>query len=191
MKKFKKLLILCFIILIFLIIFLILIKNLSKNESLYKEDEKIADVSLDAIKDLGRVEGYSTFFSVEQMMQNYIMKVEFKNKKAIYGILDEKYISENIISQENILDYIVGIAQYAENVKIIDIYEQTNEENAIYYIDCILEKEHIGKNFYFILYEDKVNGTYSVRPIEKNEYESKKNIGKALEEVSKKLIQIK
>ena len=175
MKKLKKVII---VLLVFWVIVLICILTLYKSlQQKLQEDleeyEPMPDVSTDSIKELGSVEGHSTFLEVEKMLENFIHEVKYNNKQAVYNLIDNTYILEKNITQENVLNHISDIAQYASEVKIRKIYEQQNNDNAIYYIYCILEKEHKGKDFYFTLYKDYKNLTYSVEQIDKETFEEK------------------
>ena len=149
MGKLKKsIIILAIIVGIILLLIFIINSTLSKNETLQNDE---SDVSADFIKTIGIVEDYSTFFSVEKMLNNYIIKAYYKDKEAVYNFLDTEFIEENKITQDNVLDYIIDIGEYETKVKIREMYSQVDEENAVYFIKCVLGKNDAGKKFYFEL----------------------------------------
>ena len=188
MRKLKKAIaILVVILLIILIVLIIKLKGLLSANELQNIEEFEADISADFIKELGLVEDYSTFFSVEDMLKKFIMRVEYGSKKLVYNFIDSSYINEKNITQDNVLDKLSDITQYASKIRIKNIYEKTNVNNAIYYIDCILEKEQKGKEFYFSIIKDLRNLTYSVIPLEKNTY--KNEITKLNQEIEEKTIE--
>lgn len=172
MKRLKKIII---VLIVIFIILLICTLVLCKSAQKYQEEDlqEAPDISGDFIKKLGIVEDHNTYFSVEKMLTDYIKKIEFSNNIAIYNLMDTIYILEKAITQENVLEHIANILPYASEVRIRKMYDQKNADNAVYYIDCILEKNHEGKEFYFILYEDIKNSTYSVAQIDKETYEKK------------------
>ena len=177
MKKIKKIIIVLLIFLIIVLICIFAIYNSLKQKEELDNYEPMSDVSQDYIKELGIVEGYSTFFEVEKMLKNFIDKVGYNNKRAVYNLIDNTNILKNNLTQENISN----ISQYASEVKIRKIYEQQNADNAVYYIYCILEKNHNGKEFYFTIYKDYINLTYSVVQIDKETYvKQSTNIGKVV-----------
>lgn len=183
MKNLKKLLIILFIVIIIIVLYILKLNNdEKKNNQKNTIEEYKSDVSGDFIKELGLVEDYRTYFSVEKMLQKFIEEVENKNNEGIYNLLDGTYILEKGISQENVLDKINDITQYASKVRVRRIYSQENSETGIYYIECILEKEHQGKENYFVLYKDLKNSTYSIAQIDKQTFEQKvKEEGQNLE----------
>lgn len=183
MKQIKKIIIILVIILIITLICILYLNSQNSTEQVGENQNIEEDISSDFIKKLGLVNDYSTFFSVEKMFNNYIKNVHSKNQEAIYNILDQEYKMKNNITKENILNYVHDIEQYDQEVRIRKIYSHEDTNNAIYYIYCILEKEHKGKEFYFTLYKDYKNLTYSVEQIDKETFDKKIiNRGQELEE---------
>jgi len=174
MKKIKKVVI---ILIILLIIILILINGLIRalylNEIEEAKDE-ISDLPEDFIEEIGIVDGYNTFFSVEKMLNKYIEAIKNKENKIIYNLIYNIIIKENEIQQENILEYVSDIAQYISKFKIIEMYQQKNTDSEIYYIKTILNNGTEQKEGYFVLYVDKGNSTYSVKIINEEIYENQK-----------------
>ena len=169
MKKVK-------IAIILLVVIAIIITIIMKMVMPQKQQEQVdsfgVDISQDFIKNIGIVENYDTFFSVERMFNNYITKVQVKNKEAIYGLLEKEYITKNNITTEKVLNYVQTISKYNLKPRIIAMYSQENIDNAEYYIHAILENnKEQEKDFYFTLYEDRLNSRYSIVQIEKENFE--------------------
>lgn len=168
MKYLKKAIIILLILSVIIFICILILNRTSQAGELENTE---VDRTQDFIKDMGIVDDYGTFFSVEKMLNKFIEYVASNNKEATYSLLDNTYIQENKITKDKVLEEIVDITEYDDSVKIRKMYRQENAENAVYYMDCILEKEHIGKEFYFAMYEDSENFTYSIEPIMKNVFD--------------------
>lgn len=174
MENLKKLII---ILVIFSIIICICV--LGMNMKLRNEKNEIieSDITQDFTKEIGLVDDYITFFSVEKMLNNYIKYVASNNEEATYSLLDNTYMQKNKITTENVIGELTNITNYNSNLIIREIYRQENTENKVYYIYCILEKET-----YFTIYVDVANLSYSIKPINQSEYNQEiKNENKQLE----------
>ena len=166
MKNLKKVII---ILLILVAIISIVILILKKQEG--ESDMKEVNSSQDYINEMDRVSSNITFFSVEKMLNNYIMKAKIENSDAVYSLLDSKYIKQNNITKENVLEKTPENVKTANNIRIRQMYSQTNLENEVYYIDCMLEADGQGDESYFIVYNDRQNETYSVEQITMETFE--------------------
>jgi hypothetical protein len=174
MKQIKRVIILLVIIVIIILTCILILNQKSNTSGEIIDNQAIEENNLnDFIISLGRVNNYSTFASVEQMLNNYINNIYYGNIKVVYNLLNKDYIEKNKITEGNALKNMPEIIKYNQKVKILDIYNQENMENAVYYIKAILSNEEQNKDFYFILYEDKENLTYSVANIEKKVFEEK------------------
>lgn len=184
MRKLKNIIgiLLAIVIIIFIIILI-----LTREKSITEPESKGADVSQDYIKEIGTVDNYNTFFSVEKMLNNYINKIQIEDNIAVYNILDKTYIEKQNITQENVLNNLSHIKKYDSDARIRKIYSVEDMSNAVYYISCILENKNENKDFYFILYEDRKNSTYSIEPIDQNGLE--KYINNSQENVEEKTIE--
>lgn len=177
MKNLKRMII---ILSVLAIIIFICILILNKNSQEWKTKLTDVDESDDFIKAMSIVNNNETFFSVEKMLEMYILRVASKDKEATYGILDDDYIKNNNITEENVLTKIPEIISENDNYRIRQMYGQTNLENEVYYIYCIFENNK-SENTYFALYNDKQNVTYSVEHITEETYNNEiKNTKKTL-----------
>ncbi len=197
MKNFKKVIIILLVLIAIISICILIIKKRSQEGN---EWQREVDQSADFIKDMGIVSDNGTFFSVEKMLDNYIGKVASENKEATYSLLDDTYIKKNNITKENVLNQIPSNIKDIDNMRITKMYGQTNMENEVYYIECVLEKDGKIEDGYFVLYKDIRNMTYSVshikenytkeslakKTIEKNEYNKMINEVLSEEEIANK-----
>lgn len=167
MKNLKRMII---ILSVLAIIIFICILILNKNSQEWETKLTEVDESEDFIKSMSIVDNNETFFSVEKMLEMYILRVASKDKEATYGILDDDYIKNNNITEENVLTQIPEIISENDSYRIRQMYGQTNLENEVYYIYYIFENNNESENIYFALYNDKENVTYSVEPITEEMY---------------------
>lgn len=165
MKNLKNFIIfLIFILIIALIIFGVVMIYQKKGENPTPNPQP--NEQTDLTKQIGVVKDYPTYFSVEKMLNNYIQSVYEQNKEALYCLLDNSYILENNLTLDNVLSSIYNITKYNSKAIITQMYGQQNNEASIYYIECMLEKEYNENKYYFALYMDNINNTYSVKPID-------------------------
>lgn len=173
MKKLKNIIIILVVVSIIISICIAILMQKTPDKGNNELQNIETDISEDFIKKMGLVDDYSTFFSVEEMINNFMKNVQAKEKERIYSLLENDYITRKNITEDNVLNYISDIIDYDKEVKIRKIYGQENIENSVYYVDCILEKEHKGKQCYLALYKDSVNLTYSIEPLDSKIYEQK------------------
>lgn len=184
MKRRKSAIIFLIIILIIACIIIIVIsRKIQKNDRIQAE----SDISTDFIKKMGFVKENDTYFSVEKMFNDYIENVNKKENKATYNLLDKSYIQENKITLNNIFNIIPNSSKYGTTAKILQMYGQTNMEEEVYYIECMLEEQHKDNRYYFEIYMDIINFDYSVKPIDKETFE--KEINHTSESLQRKEIQ--
>ena len=182
MKNIKKLIIILLILLVISCLLILAIKNNLQNSKQIESEDEYSNITQDFIQPMQLVGDYSTFLSVEKMINNYIGKVNFSNADAIYSIMDKDYINDNNITKQNILQHIANINKYDSEVRIREMYSQTDTSNKVYYIYGMLEKNHKGTSFYFVLYEDLKNITYSVAHINEETYKNAVSNSQKLEE---------
>lgn len=185
MEKLKKVIIILLIIILIVFICILIVKK-----KLLEDDYKIfePDTTQDFINEMALVNSHGTFFAVEEMLNDYLLKVTSKDSEAIYSMLDNEYIKENNITKSNVIHQIPNNIQSFNNMRIRKMYEQTNLKNGVYYVHCILQKEDSSEDIYFALYSDTENITYSIAHITKEtfEKETKHMVGELKEKTIKK-----
>lgn len=106
------------------------------------------------------------YYTIDQCVKKYINYISEDNHTAIYSLLDNKYLNDNDIKQENIKDHITKYNVKDIN-KTLEMYEIAGVEYYTYYV-----KYKIGTNIiYFIINTDTSSKSFSVIPINNAEYE--------------------
>ena len=185
MKKMKKAIIILMIIAIIIFICILVLKKQQNKEyeTIFTEEDNYQDF----INAMDLVNNNGTFLSVEAMLDNYIKKVIIGDKEATYSLLDSTYIKQNNINKKEILNQIPEIIKNTDNIRIRKMYGQTNLENEEYYVYCLLEQDGIGEESYFVIYNDRQNGTYSISHITKETF--KKEVENENKELARKEIE--
>ena len=177
MKNIRKIIIIlsviCLIILIAIIIVLNSIKsNINKDSNDYDlpiEDKSTYEQELN--KKLSLVQSENNFFTLESQIKNFFLYYKVGNKNAIYEILDAKYINDNNVTSENIIETLSSVYNQGENNYSQEIaYERESSAKPIHYIKGTIENNSNTQNCYMIICWDLDNGTYSIKPITENEY---------------------
>lgn len=175
MKKIKTTIIILLVITLIVFICILILKDkMLQDENI----PTLSDRTQDFINEMDIVSDYDIFFSIEKMIDKYLLKVASEDKEAAYSILDSEYKNKNNITKDNVLEKIPEIVKKSNNLIVRKMYGQTNMENAVYYTYCILEKDKIGDECYFALYKDTKNLTYSIAHIDKETFEREINYAK-------------
>lgn len=121
------------------------------------------------------VEDYNIFFTNVTYVNQYFNYIATFNKNAVYDLLDNKYINDNEVTYDNVLNivdnYNVNSSFSADVMKFVKI-----GNNFIYYVEGkIYENVFEGKNliddnFSIIIMTDTNNSSYSLYPIYDNNY---------------------
>lgn len=119
------------------------------------------------------VNEYNVFFTNVNYVNNYLNYIASDNNEAVYSLLDNKYIENNNITVDNVLDniddYSFGVSLKANNMDFVQV-----GNNFVYYINGkIYENTYNGKelvddNFSMIVINDYDNLSYSLYPVDKN-----------------------
>lgn len=189
MKSSKKIVILLAILLIIMVIIIFSILALLRSE---EEDNNIiyADIETDGSEgdeftdDIQKVEDANIFYSISFCIEKYYDNLynqdlddETLNEKKqnLYNTLSKKYIEENSIDVNNILDQVEQI----ENQVVFTatkIETITAMDYQVYRVEGIIEdtvdETQALENRFFIVSIDSNNTTYDIYPLDKEEIES-------------------
>ena len=125
------------------------------------------------------VDSYEIYYSVINAVQKYILYNSNKDSKAVYALLDKNYISDNGITENNVLEKVKNIEKTELLVK--EMYcEEINQYNKKYYVNAYIYeyneneynttyKGNIERNyekFNICVLVDDFNSTFSVIPQE-------------------------
>lgn len=126
--------------------------------------EKLEDVS-----------EYNVFFNVVGEVNKYLNYLGEENSEALYELLSKDYISTNDINLNNILSklesYPSGSSIKTSNIKYVRI-----KNNSVYYVTGkIIQNTYdsstiVQENFQIIVSKDFTNQSFSIYPVNNNEY---------------------
>ena len=182
MEKSQRKILLAIIIILILIIILIISfliylnlnnENVISNEQI-AENEIINEVyeveEIEAITEIRLVDSQSQYYSVVACINNYYKAILDGNNKKLYDTLDNRYIQENSITQENVIERI-NTSNFSNSDYIVkNMYIQETENIYNYYINGYLREQGMNTNTYFVLFVDQYNSTYSIYPINEERY---------------------
>lgn len=189
----KKIIIAIIIILILCMIttgvLLYMLKNSDESEAENVEGDVGEDINFNE-SIIEPVTDNISFFSVQNCIQGYLNTINLKSssyydnedKKVvtdneiatdIYNLLSKEYIDENSITTSNVFNYIDKVE---ENLIFIPLkmnytFLQNMTKYAIYGF-CIDWDNNYVKDLYFIVNVDETNKTYSITPLNTEEYKS-------------------
>lgn len=157
-------------IIIILFVFVVLnygLYNKYKKDDAIENNYKILDNS-------------STYYSIVNIVDNFIKKSNQENVDEIISLLDNKYKKENNISAHNVFDYINAYkdGQYSFSGDVI--YElKLKDDISEFYVKGNIEKQTMdsssSKVYYVILKLDKTNSTFSIIPDDGKKYKEATN----------------
>ena len=177
-KKFIIALLFILIVLMIIILFIMMhLKKLEENESIEdirKSEEIYMQLKEDASplfdgKKLEEVVGESTFFTIDGIINKYYTYIQESNSEAVYNILYAKYIDENNITQENVLN----ILNRLNNYTIADMYGISADGYGIYYVEVYND----NMNEFLIINRDLKNSAFSIFPTNEEKYKEGIDIG--------------
>lgn len=157
-------------IIIILFVFVVLnygLYNKYKKENIVEKKYKIVDNS-------------STYYSIVNIIDNFIKKSNQENVNEIISLLDNKYKKENNILANNVFKYISDYSdgQYSFSGDII--YElKLKDDISQFYVKGSVEKQTMdsssSKVYYVVLNLDKTNSTFSIMPDDGKKYREAAN----------------
>lgn len=123
------------------------------------------------VEKLEHVNQYNVFFSNVNYLNNYISKIASADNKAVYGLLNNKYIEENNITIDNVLEQ-VGDYSILSSFDATEMYYVQVKDDFIYYIkgniyeDTYDDRNLVEENFSIIIITDVNNLSYSIYPVD-------------------------
>lgn len=189
----KKIIIAIIIILILCMIttgvLLYMLKNSDESEAGNVEGDVGEDINFNE-SIIEPVTDNISFFSVQNCIQGYLNTINLKSSSYydnednkvvtdneiatdIYNLLSKEYIDENSITTSNVFNYIDKVEENLIFIplKMNYIFLQNMTKYAIYGF-CIDWDNNYVKDLYFIVNVDETNKTYSITPLNTEEYKS-------------------
>ena len=197
MQKIKKILILLFLMIIILIviIYMLLLNqkkvDAEKNENTENFGGDISPVEYN--NGFSEVSDYTIFFSIENTIEKYEKICRFNTEmdytdtdiyinedeyllniknnqqkmKAIYDLLDKKYIEKNNITVDNVSQFMFDIDENTTMVPKKLIYKYGNNINTYIYETYFIKNKNVEKKVFIVRVNNK-NATFSIEFVNKN-----------------------
>lgn len=109
----------------------------------------------------------SLYFTVDSCINKYI-KYLIEQNPLICKLIDEQYINENGINEQNVYD---KIPTYNNSYRTSQMYSITGVTYSTYYV----KGTDSNKNIYLIVNTDDINKSFSILPIDEQTFNSKIN----------------
>lgn len=186
MKNIKLYIAILSIFLVILIGAIVIINYTQKRIEKQEEEKQVGDVSEDLATEIQKLNNHTTYNSIEKMFENLYMYGRVQNKTAVYSLIDEIYIQKNDIEMENVISRLSLNDKKKNQLKVKEIYEMQDLSFSTYFVK-IYNRENINEKWYYILYMDNQQGTFSLEPISENEYNSYVQ-GNEILEIKEKII---
>jgi len=185
MKSINKIILILSIFVVVIIITMIIIKvdnkkiatntlnsiqNQTTNNIVVGDNDTEALINYEKKVEVNLVKSRNDFFSIENMVNNYLLYLKVGNSKAVYSMLDMDYISTQGITEANVLEILRTGILYDGSYKIKEAYVKNDTQNTIYYIYGILEKDLNKTPYYLVMYQDALNMSFAIKPITSTEY---------------------
>lgn len=167
-KKKIILLICCVSLIIAAFIGVIIYLNSTKTENALKLEEESDRVESEEGK-IQEVNSFKSFYNIEKSAKVYIDSVKEEQKEKVYKLLNEKYIKDNGINGNNVLNKVDSI-DANETLYINKMYQQTfsGETTQYIYIDGLLRKTDNNilyeKSIYLTVIINQDDATFSIIP---------------------------
>lgn len=166
-KKVKILIVTILLAIPFILLTILILSNLNE-----REKEQTYNFMSDKYK-LSKIYDINEFYTVNSCINNYLNHINNLNKNEVMNLLDKKYIQENKIEQNNVMNY---IDEYNEiyNYSLNEIEVYFNSYYKIYFTKGEYTKEddeivYDKKNISHIIIFDITNNSYSIIPLLKSE----------------------
>lgn len=176
--KNKKLLIAIISLIVLAIIILIIIfisrkkfyeENIVDNDgNIVIEEEPQGDIEEDAIKDREKVINATYFFSVEECINKYLDAIKMGGAVEVISYLDENYIQQNNLTEENILTNI----EQGYDFIATEMYEKRDKTLYSFIVKGVVDDDIYNQQKYYIVDLDLSNSTYKITPLYNNNYTS-------------------
>lgn len=157
------------LIILILIVVILLINILKQGNS---EDDEL----LESKEGLGnqipisliRTNNVVTYYTVDDCIKAYLDMLEVEDSSVLLTYLNEKYINDNHIREDNILTILEKYNDY-QTYRTVEMYELSNYTIVSYYVKGRIDH----KNVYFTVHLDVNQQTFDILPISEESYNSR------------------
>lgn len=145
----------------------IVLTRKTDNEKNMDVEEQVGDVETKFKRE--KVSNSTVFYTVEDCINFYIDSVKAEEKDKIFELLDEKYINENNINQENVLKY---VEKPKNSFIALDMYESELNNVCSYIVEGVENDGIYNTKMYFRVGLDTNNFSFNIMPLSAKKYNS-------------------
>ena len=145
----------------------IVLTGKTDNEKNMDVEEQVGDVETKFKRE--KVSNSTVFYTVEDCINFYIDSVKAEEKDKIFELLDEKYINENNINQENVLKY---VEKPKNSFIALDMYESELNNVCSYIVEGVENDGIYNTKMYFRVGLDTNNFSFNIMPLSAKKYNS-------------------
>ena len=138
----------------------IVLTGKTDNEKNMDVEEQVGDVETKFKRE--KVSNSTVFYTVEDCINFYIDSVKAEEKDKIFELLDEKYINENNINQENVLKY---VEKPKNSFIALDMYESELNNVCSYIVEGVENDGIYNTKMYFRVGLDTNNFSFNIMPL--------------------------
>ena len=172
MKKKEKRIIIAIIICLILCVSIIFFLNIIKKESNKEYIENNENEQGVGLSELSKVKDIDTYCEVDNCLKTYFEMIKNNDAGVVITYLNESFIKNNNINEQNIFKVIKSYNNY-DSYRTIEIYEKIDMETR-FEVYCVSSKID-GNYIYFIVEMDPNNETFDIYPIDEEMYNKTKN----------------
>lgn len=179
MKKIKKYIVVLGIIVVLLVMVLLGIQwKQTKQQEIEQNNGNQEESSI------ARTTNMDKFYTVDKCIQTYLMEIELKDAEIALSLLNDEYIKENRMTEENVWNYVPEY-NHKESYRTKEMYEIGEESYTTYWVKGRMDQ----KDIFFEVAMDATNKTFAITPIAQKRYEERQeNIQK--KQIDKKVYNV-
>ncbi len=121
-------------------------------------------------QEISVVDNYSRFYTLANSANMYLSYLGLENSKNVYTLLNDDYIKENQITEDNVITKLKDFETTSPSIRVTKMLQQTlNKRLKKYYIkgnliDISEDTYDVLKDYYLIMEVDENNNTYQITP---------------------------
>ena len=121
-------------------------------------------------QEISVVDNYSRFYTLANSANMYLSYLGLENSKNVYTLLNDDYITENQITEDNVIAKLKDFETTSPSIRVTKMLQQTlNKRVKKYYIkgnliDISEDTYDVIKDYYLIMEVDENNNTYKITP---------------------------
>ena len=162
-SKLLFILIICLLIIIIISVIIIIKVRQNKAEEIAKIGQTQEDIEIK--HELSRTTREKMFFTIDECIKSYFLILKAQQGNVLIGYLNEQYIRDNNINEQNVLNIVQKYNNYDLYITL-DMYELINKNITTYLVKGEIDSRYI----FFEVGLDGTRGTYDIKPITEEVY---------------------